>query len=136
MRDPDDLIGYADLPPDLARCEDARRKWPQRLAELHAVVTDTLRRAGVDAADRHAAQIVRAIAHYLGGRQIYLPRGDQLEQALRDREIWRAFRGDNIEELAAQHGLSVGSVYRILARQRALHHRNRQRGLFEQEDES
>jgi len=75
---------------------------------------------------------VLALAEYFGGRMVYLPKGDRLRIALRDAEMWRAFSGKNVPELAAHYDLSEIHVYSLLKKQRALHQRKLQGRLFEE----
>lgn len=100
------------------------RKWPERLHQMYELMRHfNLRRCGMDepvaALDARDRCIV--IGDYLGGRVLSLPRGTALRAALRDKQIWRGFTGDNHEALAARHNLDVRSIYRIIALQRKLY---------------
>ena len=97
-------------------------KWPQRLAEwVDVLAADAERRgAGIDEAIRSAQRAVLLIANHEGGRQVYLPRGEALRLALRDREIFlrsSACGGRNKDALAREHGLSTRAIEVINARQ-------------------
>ena len=70
------------------------------------------------------------IANYLGGRPVYLPRGDALKRALRDRRIWRDSGKVSPDDLATREGLCMQQVYKIIGEMRALEKRRRQPGLF------
>jgi Mor family transcriptional regulator len=113
---------------------DARiaEKWPLRLLELADVTEATiLRHAARPGSPREQAErIVRAIAHYMGGRVIYLPKGDDLDRMLRNRAIWRDFTGNNHEALAERENLAVPTIYKIVGEMQALEKRKRQPGLF------
>ncbi|MFM5201574.1 Mor transcription activator family protein [Aeromonas caviae] len=65
-----------------------------------------------------------------GGRAYYIPTGDHLKAALRDRAIWDEFNGRNIDQLARKHGLSVPQTYAVVAEQRQLTRRRHQPDLF------
>ena len=124
--------------PTLAQIADAaaevpQEKWPVRLAELVDLLVQDARRRGVDleTATAEATRTVLLIAQHEGGRPFYLPRGDSLVQALRDRQLYLRHNGRNTEELADQYGMTVRHVQRICAEQRALQLRRRQRPLFE-----
>ena len=121
----------AQLEPE-PREDRAREKWPQTLAEMIDVLVDASRRAGMqdDAAWEYAERSVLAIASYIGGRSLYLPRGDRVTEAIRDRRIWAEFRGDNTLDLAQRYNLTERHVQRILAEQRDLHVRRMQQDLF------
>lgn len=108
-------------------------KWPAKLAEwVDLLARDAVRRGKtVEQAVASARNTVMLLAHHEGGRPFYLPRGDSLQQALRDREIYLLHNGTNGEALADRFGLTLRHVQRIYAEQRALHIRKRQRRLFE-----
>lgn len=106
------------------RSED--RIWPRTLSDMVDVLADHMTdRKGLaeDLAMREAQDVIMVIAHYLGGRQIYLPRTDRLRLALRDAVIYRCFDGANHRELAERHGLTPARIYSIIAGQRKLRSR-------------
>lgn len=98
-------------------------QWEGMLVALVAVLEAAFRRLGIDEtqATRLAIAAVLAQGDYAGGRQIYIPRGVRLRNALRDAEIYRLAKRGNITELAQRHGLTEVSVYRIIRDQRELH---------------
>ncbi|AEB49293.1 Mor transcription activator family protein [Aeromonas veronii] len=77
-------------------------KWPKALAELVDVLACELVRGGMepDLAKAQARKLALVQAHYMGGRAYYLPTGEHLKAALRDRAIWDEFNGRNIDVLA------------------------------------
>ncbi|MGN5208101.1 Mor transcription activator family protein [Aeromonas veronii] len=107
-------------------------KWPKALSELVDVLACELVRGGM--AQEHAKAQARKLAlvqaHYMGGRAYYIPTGDHLKAALRDRAIWDEFNGRNIDQLARKHGLSVPQTYAVVAEQRQLTRRRYQPDLF------
>lgn len=107
-------------------------KWPKALSELVDVLACELVRGGM--AQEHAKAQARKLAlvqaHYMGGRAYYIPTGDHLKAALRDRAIWDEFNGRNIDQLARKHGLSVPQTYAVVAEQRELNRRRHQPDLF------
>jgi len=107
-------------------------KWPKALAELVDVLACELVRGGMepDLAKAQARKLALVQAHYMGGRAYYIPTGDHLKAALRDRAIWDEFNGRNIDQLARKHGLSVPQTYAVVAEQRQLMKRRMQRELF------
>lgn len=138
--DQQDLIG----PPDeaeLDRILDSNvddvpeDRWARTLARLVEVLFARYRRNGMapEDAGKLANATVIEIAHYFGGRPVYLPRGDRLKIALRDAEIFRRARRGNIEALADEFGLNVIQIYRIIRQQKALHIAKVQGRLFEEE---
>lgn len=97
-------------------------KWPKALAELVDVLACELGRGGMapDIARAQARKLALVQAHYMGGRAYYIPTGDHLKAALRDRAIWDEFNGRNVEELSRVYNLSVPQIYAVLATQRRL----------------
>ncbi|OEC52141.1 MULTISPECIES: Mor transcription activator family protein [unclassified Aeromonas] len=107
-------------------------KWPKALSELVDVLACELIRGGMaqEQAKAQARKLVLVQAHYMGGRAYYIPTGDHLKAALRDRAIWDEFNGRNIDQLARKHGLSVPQTYAVVAEQRKLLVNRLQRNLF------
>lgn len=108
-------------------------KWPKALSELVDVLACELVRGGMvpDLAKAQARKLALVQAHYMGGRAYYIPTGDHLKAALRDRAIWDEFNGRNIDQLARKHGLSVPQTYAVVAEQRELNRRRHQHDLFD-----
>lgn len=124
-----DMLAHADEAPP-------RAKWAGRVAEMVDVLhDDNVRhhRMAPDEALEHAQRTVLVLAGYFGGRPIYMPRGDALATALRDRAIYIEYHGSNKEQLAARYGLTVRTIERIYVEQRALAVSKRQARLFESE---
>ena len=113
---------YADVP---------RHKWPKNLVEMIEVAEARFKRHGMDdaAAFRWAREVAVALARHFGGRPFYLPTGDALESVLKHEEIYRRANRDNIEALAAEYGLTVSQIYRIVRQQQKLHIKRTQREL-------
>ena len=106
--------------------------WPQLLAELVDVLVALYRRKGMndDKAVIEAQDAVLAIAHYLGGRQFYLPKGEPLRAALIARTIYVLNRGNNKLQLAERFGVSERRIEQIIAEQSRIQVRRRQGQLF------
>ena len=120
-----DLFGWVDpgpaLEPDLSSADaQSDSAWPRLLIDLRAVVAAALTRSGHDPGDAEAIAktAVLALAGYAGGRQIYLPNGAKLRRSMRDIDIWRRFKGNNVGQLARDYGLTETAIYAILANQR------------------
>lgn len=107
-------------------------KWPKALSELVDVLACELVRGGMepDMAKAQARKLALVQAHYMGGRAYYIPTGDHLKAALRDRAIWDEFNGRNIDQLARKHGLSVPQTYAVVAEQRQLSRSRSQLDMF------
>lgn len=128
-------LGF-EIPDDaLERLQDPEilKKWPQGLTDMLMVIEAAHRRAGdnEEIARARAFRAVRALAQFAGGRSFYVPKGDQLDRALRDREIWERHDGTNIGELARQYHLTEVQIYSIIAEQRKLARARVQQELFE-----
>ncbi|MBL0519634.1 MULTISPECIES: Mor transcription activator family protein [Aeromonas] len=97
-------------------------KWPKALSELVDVLSCELVRGGMEQelAKAQARKLALVQAHYMGGRAYYIPTGDHLKAALRDRAIWDEFNGRNIDQLARKYCLSVPQTYSVVAEQRRL----------------
>ncbi|MFM1647623.1 Mor transcription activator family protein [Aeromonas salmonicida] len=107
-------------------------KWPKALAELVDVLACELVRGGMvpDLAKAQARKLALVQAHYMGGRAYYIPTGDHLKAALRDRAIWDEFNGRNIDVLARRYKLSAPQIYAIISSQRKIQLECRQQRLF------
>ncbi|MBL0612371.1 transcriptional regulator [Aeromonas jandaei] len=107
-------------------------KWPKALSELVDVLACELARGGMaqERAKAQARKLVLVQSHYMGGRAYYIPTGEHLKAALRDRAIWDEFNGRNIDQLARKHGLSVPQTYAVVAEQRQLARLRHQSDLF------
>lgn len=114
---------------------DDPRAWPGSLADLVDVLADDALARGHDEEDAfsEARRTIALIAHYWGGRMCYLPRNDKLKIALRDNQIWRQFKGDNITALGIKYKLTDMQVYNIIKHQRKLTVKRKQRDLFPEE---
>lgn len=104
--------------------ESDPKLWPKTLHDLMCVIEAQIKHRHPEHA-KHAYTLARsnvlAIAHYLGGRQLYLPRDDRLQRALRDHLIYERYRGRaNHDSLAAEYGLTTIQIYNIVAQQRKL----------------
>lgn len=109
-------------------------RWPQLLADMIDLFCAELQRQGYDevAARLSASKLVGALAHYYGGRAVYLPTGEALKAALRDNQLfdeWSRSRGD-VDGLAKKYSLTNSTVYAILRQQLALHRKRYQGDLF------
>ena len=99
-------------------------RWPETLAQLIEVFTAALMREyklNQEQAANQARTITYEMAMYFGGNQVYLPKGDKLQRAIRDNAIWKNFNGRNIHELVTQYRLTHQQIHNIVREQRALH---------------
>lgn len=88
-----------------------------RLTEMGAgVLVRDLAALGVD--QTLATKLMREIAHDLakeyGGTYIYVPQDMDFILTARDQRIWERFDGSNVNELAAEFGLSAVQIRIIL----------------------
>ncbi|WP_417862415.1 Mor transcription activator family protein [Vreelandella venusta] len=128
-------FGFDEIPDDaLERLPDPElaRHWPQSLVDMLQVIEAEYVSIGLKPrlAQRLAFSTLRILAYYHGGQVFYLAKGDQLDRALRDHQIWCEFNGSNHAELARRYDKNVIQIYKILAEQRSLHRNRIQPGLF------
>lgn len=117
---------------DLIPTSELKAKWPQSLADLAEVMECELKREGVVEAAAKSRKLALVLAHYLGGRAYYIPTGDNLKAALRDREIFdRWYQNEPMDSIASHYKLSHPQLYAIIAEQRKLHRRRHQPDMFD-----
>ncbi|HAS63216.1 MAG TPA: transcriptional regulator [Vibrio sp.] len=114
---------------NLGHLADENRNWPSLLMELNGVVANTLKMHGIDNSDV-SLQVTLDIGEYMGGVQVYLPRGDKLRQQIRDMKIYDEYKGNNIKHLAHKYHVTDKTIYEIIARMRKLEQQQRQPDLF------
>lgn len=126
----DDLFGDVQDDSILDYIDDEMEssRFPSLLAELNALLRKELERFGYD--PRHSIELVAAISSKIGGMQIYFPRGQVLEQLIRDMRIWRDFKGNNIPDLVERYQVTYKTVYKAIKRMRRLEQRKYQLDLF------
>ncbi|TDB43268.1 Mor transcription activator family protein [Photorhabdus luminescens] len=112
---------------------ELQARWPQLLADIIDLFSTELQRQGCVKDTRlSASKLASALAHYYGGRAVYLPTGDTLKVALRDNRLfneWSCSRSD-VVQLAKKYNLTHSTVYAILRQQLALHRKRYQGELF------
>lgn len=102
--------------------------YPALISELNALLRKELARIGADPA--HSLELVVAICRHIGGMQVYVPRGNILENLVRDMRIWRDFNGHNIPELVQRYEVTYKTVYKAIKRMRRLERNKYQPDLF------
>jgi Mor family transcriptional regulator len=100
----------------------------ERIAKVHYVVLN----GWLDFfdVDHISEALATSLCAYLGGRDIYIPNGEGLKDALQDICIWREFKGNNLEQLSRDYGLTERRISQIVAEQRAAFVARKQRRLF------
>ena len=122
-----DMLGIGDATPESLVEQELMDhngdKWPPLLAELVSVMESAFTRDGMpaQAATDQAIAAALAVGEYLGGKLVYIPRGDRLRTALRHAKAWRLWRGDNIEEIMTFLDVCQVRAYKVLSEQRELH---------------
>ncbi|MDF2186166.1 MULTISPECIES: Mor transcription activator family protein [Grimontia] len=128
-----DLFGDGHLDPSLLEhldhLPDEHNAWPTILLELHGVLQQRLSKRGIDIPEL-ALECVLDIGEYMGGMQVYLPRGDRLRQQIRDMNIWHEFNGTNTKILARRYDVTEKTIYEVCARMRRMEQTRRQPDLF------
>jgi Mor family transcriptional regulator len=123
-----DIFGHID-----SALLDHKHRWPRELVELYDISKAEIIRAGYadDEAGAIAARVMIALSFRSGGRGFYLPKGDTIKQAIRDKQLYDAFNGKNIPALVERYGLSEQQVYKVIAQQKVLQRKKVQPGLFD-----
>ncbi len=131
-----DLFGIDDQNNDImAHLDDdalhQKHYWPGDLVELAEVIRSQLKREGVadETIYRQTERILLAMSFLCGGRNYYLPKGERIKNALRDKKIYDAFNGNNHRELARQFRLSEQKIYEVIRVQMQLHRSRVQHNL-------
>lgn len=109
---------------------DFIHRWPSTLQSLSALMQVTLKKHGIINADRISEDLATGLSIYFGGRDVYIPNGESLKKALRDIKIWHEFKGNNLEQLSREYGLTERRISEIVAEQRAAYVARKQRQLF------
>ena len=109
---------------------DCYARWPSNLQSLCELMRCTLSDQNVNNATFLSEVLVTALSTYMGGRDIYIPNGERLKDALRDIQIWREFKGNNIEALSRKYDLTERRITQIIKFQRAAFVARKQRSLF------
>ncbi|GAB6040154.1 Mor transcription activator family protein [Endothiovibrio diazotrophicus] len=106
---------------------------PEFLRDLALYGSTVLTGAGLDRRDAHALawKIVEQVRANYGGQMTYIPKGVILDISARDLKIWKAFTGQNQDQLAREFELSVQQIYAILRRTGAAQRALRQSPLFD-----
>ncbi|AQS38602.1 hypothetical protein Sps_03475 [Shewanella psychrophila] len=109
---------------------DYIKRWPSTLQSICELMRITLEGQKVGNAMVISEALATTLSTYLGGRDLYIPNGERLKDALRDIRIWREFKGNNLEQLSRDYGLTERRVSQIIAEQRAAFVARKQRRLF------
>lgn len=106
--------------------------YPELLRDLAQLVAQAVQEAGIESA--RAAAIGETAAEHVrdafGGQVVYVPKGAAFATRQRWERIWQDFTGHNHNELAAQYGMGVHGIYKVLAIMRAEHARRAQPDMF------
>ena len=102
--------------------------YPEQLAELALVLRSALMARDIPDAEAIAIAQAEAVRATFGGGLLYIPKGTLYANRLRNEEIWvdHAKKGISPAQLSKRYGLSVVTIYEILATERA----KRQPALF------
>jgi Mor family transcriptional regulator len=111
-------------------------RWPAVLRALLDVSVLAMVRANVkpERAEVLARAVVAAQAFYVGGRNLYLPAGEDLKRALMYDEIFHAARSGNYELLARQYKVTPRRIAQIVREQTLLRRAKMQGWLFPEDE--
>ena len=116
-----------------------KSKGPELLVNLADHVADSAKDVlGIsNATAEHLGQEVAIrVSQVWGGQLIYFPSGTQLKCAKTHVKIFDAFNGRNHDEVAAQFGVSVQHVYKVVKLMRRERLRDMQGDLFTDDSDS
>ena len=112
--------------------EQARHELLSDLASQVAVVL-----AEFNVSDAIAEQAGSAIADHVaerwGGQLINIPKDYRYNLSKRDLEIYERVRGNNLNELAREYGISVRAIYRVIQRTKRMAVARHQNDLFNEQ---
>lgn len=96
------------------------KKLPEIIGDIAYLFANLLikRGYGQEAANDVAFEAADAVRKEFGGQIIYFPKGTKFELEGKADEIFNKFTGANQRELAAEYGVSVPHVYRVIAKVR------------------
>ena len=122
-----DILGHLD--DDVMHQKDY---WPGELVTLAEAIRAQMLREGEkeEATYKQMERVLLVMSFLCGGRNYYLPNGDRIKRALRNKRIYDAFTGHNHRELCQQFRLSEQKIYEIIKEQRQLHQNRIQHNLF------
>jgi Mor family transcriptional regulator len=97
-------------------------KYAAAMTEIEFHIGAALRHEGVPEhqAMRLTGAVVKGLCQTLGGRQVYIPRGEARNTQARNAEIVREYDNtpESVTRLAQAHNLTEIHIYRILAAHR------------------
>ncbi len=114
---------------DQAMHSEDSKAWPSIVVDVFKILEQQYQQQGIDDI-KTTLNTTLAVIDYLGGMQVYVPKGNRLRKYIRDMEIYHRFNGNNIAELAKEYGHSEQSIYRIIAQQKSLYIKRKQPELF------
>lgn len=109
-----------DIPSEASK-PAAQHAWRGVMEEMRDCLTDNHLRQGLESqeAKRLASSDVVALAQLMGGRPVYLPRGKQIESAIKHAEIYEAWAaGEVVASIARRYRMAAASVYDIVKQER------------------
>jgi Mor family transcriptional regulator len=111
----------------------ATNNYPPILADLRSTVAASLIADGIDEvkAERFAHTAAERIRNEWGGSMPYIPKGQEYELSLRDRQLWNEYTGYNRDELIKKYDISVQWFYKISKIQRKAELKRRQADMFD-----
>lgn len=121
-----------DLFGEVAETEITAGRVPALMADWTDILADELVKGNgttdPQAARRLAMRLVARVCREYGGTYTYIPKGDALDRAIRDAQIWADYDGTangprGVAALARRENVSAVHIYRILEQQRTLHRR-------------
>lgn len=107
-------------------------KYPEPLRTLVRCIAESLQRNGVDAAEaeRIAFDAAETYRFTYGGEATYIPRGHLFDIGNEHQAMWKAFTGDNYDQIAKAFDCTPRHVRRVIAEVGAIERAKRQGDMF------
>jgi len=97
--------------------ESFKTKAPELLQDMAIHVQAVLVEYGeIDPAKASSLgeEAVERIARAWGGSNVYFPKGDYIQSHRMAQNVWRDYNGNNAQEVARKHGISLVWAYKII----------------------
>lgn len=94
--------------------------YPEILGQLALTLFEQLQARGIDekTAEVLAMGTAEEVRDVFGGHSLYIPKGRDMALTQRDRDMYAAYNGDNIAEVADKFSLSERACYSAISRAR------------------
>jgi len=113
--------------------ESFKTKAPELLQDMAAHVQTVLTEYGeidLTKASSLGGEVAERVARAWGGSNVYFPKGEYIQSHRMAQNVWRDYNGNNTQEVARKHGISLVWAYKIIKDKRKEDQARRQGRLF------